>query len=347
MRTTEDRLVDRGLAPVVSPPASRLVEETLADETITDLLVNGDGSIWVDRGLGVEPTGAAITPPSAVRAVAVRLAASAHRRLDDNQPWVDGILPSGARLHAVLPPLADGGTLISLRIPRREAFSLADLARTGMIDETGTALLGSLIQQRCSFVITGGTGSGKSTLLAAMLSLVPSRERIVLVEDVKEIVVDHPQVVRLQARPPNVEGRGGVTLVDLVRQALRMRPDRLVVGEVRGAEARELLTALNTGHEGGAGTVHANRPDDVVARFESLGALAGMSPAAVRTQLGAAVEAVVHVDRVDGRRRLHSVSAVERVSDDVHIREAWVRSPGGLVERPGGTLLTARGVTAR
>jgi pilus assembly protein CpaF len=173
-------------------------------------------------------------------------------------------------------------------------------------------MLRALVSQRLAFVVSGGTGAGKTTLLAALLGCIDPVERLLVVEDVHELSVDHPHVVRLQARPANVEGAGEVTLTTLVRQALRMRPDRIVVGEVRGAEVRELLAALNTGHEGGCGTVHANAPADVVARFEALGALAGLAPGAVRSQLAAAIDVVVHVARERGTRRVASVAALFR-----------------------------------
>jgi pilus assembly protein CpaF len=275
------------------------LEACVADQAVTDVLVNGDGSVWVDRGGGVTPAGLELDP-SAARRLAVRLAALAGRRLDESQAWVDGLLPSGIRLHAILPPLVDGGAHVSLRVPRARGMGLAGLRASGMFDEDVEDLLRALVLARGSFVVSGGTGSGKTTVLAAMLAEVPVAERIVVVEDVRELAVAHPHVVRLQGRGANVEGQGAVGLVDLVRQALRMRPDRLVVGEVRGAEVREMLAALNTGHEGGCGTVHANAPADVPRRFDALGALAAMPRDAVQTQLASAVQAVVHVDRAVG-----------------------------------------------
>ena len=177
-------------------------------------------------------------------------------------------------------------------------------------------VLRALVDRRLAFVVSGGTGAGKTTLLAALLGCIDPVERLLVVEDVRELTVDHPHLVRLEARPANVEGAGEVTLTTLVRQALRMRPDRIVVGEVRGAEVRELLAALNTGHEGGCGTVHANAPADVVARFEALGALAGLTPEAVRAQLAAAIDVVVHVTRDHGLRRVASVAALFRRDGD-------------------------------
>ena len=235
-----------------------------------------------------------------LRPLAVRLAGVAGRRLDDAQPWVDGVLPGGVRLHAVLPPLADGGPHLSLRFARHRPGGVDALERLGAVTPDLATLLREVVAARTSLVVTGGTGAGKTTVLAALVAECPADQRVVVVEDVRELDPAHPHVVRLQGRGPNVEGVGGVTLVDLVRQALRMRPDRLVVGEVRGAEVRELLAALNTGHEGGMSTVHANGPEEVPARFEALGALAGMPRDAVHAQLREALRVVVHVTRRGG-----------------------------------------------
>lgn len=291
------------------------LEPLLEDPEITDVLVNGDGSVWVDRGRGLERAAVTVPGPEAARRLAVRLAGHAGRRLDESQPWVDGLLPAGVRLHAVLPPLVDTGAHVSLRIPRQGSARLEDLQATGMFPAAATDLLRALVRRRASFLVTGGTGTGKTTLLGALLADVPADERVVVVEDVRELGIAHPHVVRLQARASNVEGRGEVTLVDLVRQALRMRPDRLVVGEVRGAEVREMLAALNTGHEGGCGTVHANSPQDVTARFEALGALAGLGREAVHAQLASAVQVVVHVERSRAGRRLQSLSVLRHGPD--------------------------------
>lgn len=307
------------LGPALGPLAA-----LLEDPRTTDVLVNGTGAVWVDRGEGVQPAGMGLADERSARRLAVRLAALAGQRLDESCPFVDGLLPGGVRLHALLPPLVEGGPHVSLRVPRRRVPGLQELQGWGMVDETGAQLLRAVVASRASFVVTGGTGSGKTTLLAAMLGLVSARERIVVVEDVRELRVHHPHVVHLQGRTNNVEGRGEVTLTTLVRQSLRMRPDRVVVGEVRGAEVRELLTALNTGHEGGAGTVHANTARDVVTRFEALGALGDMSPAAVHAQLASAIQVILHVDRSGGRclrevavlrpvegRRVECVTALE------------------------------------
>lgn len=231
------------------------LEPLLADPSVTDVLVSGPDRVWVDRGGGLELTEVSFADASAVRRLAQRLAAVAGRRLDDARPWVDARLPDGTRMHAVLPPVAVGSTYLSLRVVRPRAFSLAELTAAGTVPPGGERLLRALIEARVSFLISGGTGSGKTTLLSMMLGLVGESERIVLAEDSAELRPDHPHVVRLEGRPANQEGAGEVTLEDLVRQALRMRPDRLVVGEVRGAEVTTLLAALNTGHEGGCGVL--------------------------------------------------------------------------------------------
>ncbi|MCU1591640.1 MAG: type secretion system protein [Frankiales bacterium] len=296
----------------------------LADPAVTDVLVNAPGEVWVDRGQGLEPTEVRFADDAAVRRLAQRLAAGAGRRLDDAQPWVDARLPDGVRLHAVLPPLAPGGTCLSLRVPRRQVFSLAELVAAGTVPPEGAALLARLVRSRCPFLVTGGTGTGKTTLLSALLSLVDPAERVLLVEDASELRPSAPHVLRLEGRPPNVEGAGGVSLRDLVRQALRMRPDRLVVGEVRGAEVADLLAALNTGHEGGCGTLHANSAADVPARIEALGAAAGLARDALHSQLASALRIVVHLTRTGTVRRVAEVCVLWRGAEGlVTATPAW------------------------
>ena len=287
------------------------LEGLLAEPGVTDVAVNGDGSVWADRGDGMRRVELDLGPPGARRALAVRLAGLAGRRLDDATAYVDAVLPSGVRLHAILPPLVPEGPHLTLRVPARQRLDLADLVALGAVPAGWVGVLSQLMRRRRSFVVTGGTGAGKTTVLAALLALSGPRERIVVVEDVRELAVEHPHVVRLEGRPPNVEGAGEVTMVALVRQALRMRPDRLVVGEVRGAEVRELLAALNTGHEGGCGTLHANAIPDVLARFEALGSLAGLSVEAVRAQVVSAVQVVVQLRRTpEGVRAVDSLGVV-------------------------------------
>ena len=315
------------------------LESLLTDPAVTDVLVNGVGSTWVDRGRGLEAAGVEISDETALRRLAVRLAGQAGQRLDDAAPYVDAVLPGGVRLHAILPPLVEGAAHISLRVPRREAPDLATLQGWGMLDDAMAEVLRGLVRHRVAFVIGGGTGSGKTTLLGAMLALVPAGERIVVVEDTRELRVGHPHVVHLQARGRNVEGRGEVTLTTLVRQSLRMRPDRLVLGEVRGAEVRELLAAMNTGHEGGCGTLHANSTADVVPRFEALGALAGLDVPAVHTQVVSAVQVAVHLGSRCGVRRVQEVAVMTRDGDRARVVEAMTLGPDGWREGPGRTRL--------
>jgi len=287
---------------------------------VSDVLVNGAEHVYLDRGEGLERTEVRFPDEESVRRLAQRLAALGGRRLDDASPHVDLRLADGSRFHAVLAPVARPGTLISLRVPRATAFSLAELVAAGTVDGPAAALLERVVSARLAFLVTGGTGTGKTTLLSALLSLVDPRERLVLVEDASELRPDHPHVVGLESRPPNIEGAGAIDLRTLVRQALRMRPDRLVVGEVRGAEVVELLAALNTGHEGGCGTLHANSALDVPSRIEALALAAGLGREAAHSQLASAVDVVLHLGRGrDGRRRVRQVAVP-------------VRSPDGLVE---------------
>jgi pilus assembly protein CpaF len=288
----------------------------LTEPGISDVLVNGPNEVYVDRGSGLERVAVRTGDESAVRRLATRLAAAGGRRLDDAAPYVDVRLPDGIRFHAVLSPIAAPGTCLSLRIPARQVFTLDDLVAAGSVPAGGAAVLRDLVDARLAFLVSGGTGCGKTTLLSTLLSRVPAAERLLLVEDASELRHDHPHVVRLEARPPNLEGSGVISLRDLVRQALRMRPDRLVVGEVRGAEVVDLLAALNTGHEGGCGTVHANSAADVPARLEALGVAAGLGRLAVHSQMASALHAVVHLVRDrGGRRRVADVHVLQRMAD--------------------------------
>ncbi|MER6944096.1 TadA family conjugal transfer-associated ATPase [Nonomuraea sp. NPDC000554] len=292
------------------------LEPLLARPDVTDVLVNGPREVWIDDGRGLRRAPVTFPDETAVRKLAQRLAASAGRRLDDASPYVDARLAGGVRLHAVLPPIASGGTCVSLRLPPRRTFTLTDLVAAGTILPPAVPLLTAMVTARLAFLVTGGTGTGKTTVLAALLSLADPGERLLLVEDSAELRPLHPHVVRLESRPANLEGAGGVGLRDLVRQALRMRPDRVVVGEVRGAEVVDLLAALNTGHEGGCGTLHANTAADVPPRLEALGCAAGLSRDAVHSQLAAALDVVIHLtrDRADGRRRISEVSLFSRTA---------------------------------
>ena len=315
-----------------------ILEPLLAAEGTTDVLVTGPGEVWVDDGNGLRRSDIRFPDEAAVRRLAQRLAVAAGRRLDDAQPWVDGQLLGlctggfAVRLHAVLPPVAIAGTCLSLRVLRPATQDLAALEAAGAIPAEAGRLLAGIIAARLAFLVSGGTGAGKTTLLAAALGAVDAGERIVCVEDAPELAPAHPHLVRLVARGANVEGAGEITLRQLVRQALRMRPDRIVVGEVRGGEVVDLLAALNTGHDGGAGTVHANSPAEVPARLEALGALGGLDRGALHSQLAAAVQVVVHVSRSGSVRRLAEIALLRR--DDtglVRALPAW-RADRGLLD---------------
>jgi pilus assembly protein CpaF len=311
-----------------------VLEPLLAADGTTDVLVTAPDAVWVDDGNGLRRSAVRFTDEAAVRRLAQRLALLAGRRLDEAQPWVDGQL-SGAgaatvRLHAVLPPVAVGGTCLSLRVLRPVTQDLASLTASGAIVAEAAELLRGVVGARLAFLVSGGTGCGKTTLLAALLGAVAPEERIVCVEDAAELAPPHPHLVKLVARGANVEGIGEITVRDLVRQALRMRPDRIVVGEVRGAEVVDLLGALNTGHDGGAGTVHANSPAEVPARLEALGALGGLGPAALRSQVAAAVQVLLHVGRDrSGRRRLSEIAVLQRgVDGALDVLTAWHADTG-------------------
>lgn len=270
----------------------------------TDVFVNPDGSVWCDTGEGAVAVTGMRLPPDEARELAVRLVSLGGRHVDEATPAMDVRLGDGIRVHAVLPPVSPGGAALSIRLQRARPLSARELAEGGMFADVPLDGIRTLVRRRANLLVTGAGGSGKTTLLGALLGLAPAHERIVLIEDVAELRVRHPHVVALEARQPNLDGAGGIGLERLVREALRMRPDRLVVGEVRGAELRELLGALNTGHDGGAGTLHANSLGDVPARLEALGALAGLGAEALARQAVSAIDAVLHIERTPGGRRL-------------------------------------------
>ena len=293
------------------------LEALIGQPGVTDVLVNGPKDIWIDRGLGMERASASFADDAEVRSLAQRLASSVGRRLDEASPFVDARLPSGIRLHAVLDTISLDATLISLRIPRAALFRLEDLVDAGSIDAEGAMWLRAIVEARIAFVILG-----------ALLGLVSAQERLVIIEDSAELQVDHPHAIRLQARPANLEGAGAITMQSLVRQSLRMRPDRIVVGEVRGAEVVDMLAAYNTGHEGGCGTIHANSAADVPARIEALGLQAGLPREGVHALLASGLAVVIHLRRdSDG---LRVVQGIHVLCADEQLR---VRAECALVRR--------------
>jgi pilus assembly protein CpaF len=312
-----------GLPATASPPLRRrsrtgaeldefdVLTPFVSDPTVTDVFVNGGAQVWVDRGAGARPEAVTGLDEVRLRELAVRLISLGGRHIDEATPCVDVRLHDGIRVHAVLPPISPAGTLLSIRLPRVDRLGLPDLAAAGFFSIVGRDLVERLVARRENLLITGAGGSGKTTLLAALLSTADPGDRIIAIEDVSELRVAHPHFVSLEARQANLEGAGQLGLGRLVREALRMRPDRLVLGECRGAEVRELLAALNTGHDGGAGTLHANSLQDVPARIEALGALAGLTPTAIARQTVSAIGAVLHLERDRGSRRLAQMGRFE------------------------------------
>jgi pilus assembly protein CpaF len=280
----------------------------LDNSNITDILVNGHKEVWIDQGQGLEKTKTTFLNEESVRSLAQKLALSTGRRLDQSQPYVDAQLTKTIRLHAVLTPIASPGTVISLRIHRPQILSLTELVSKKTITNTQKDFLTKLIDDKKSFVICGGTGSGKTTLLNSLLSDVEKSQRILIIEDSRELNPQHPHVVSLEGRPANIEGMGLITMKDLIKQSLRMRADRLIIGEVRGAEVIDWLSALNTGHTGSAGTIHANSIHEVITRFECLGLMAGLSKEAIHSQLKTALDYVIHIERnADGKRQVRAI----------------------------------------
>ncbi len=285
-----------------------ILENLLSNANITDILVNGHKEVWIDKGEGLEKTKLTFLHEESVRSLAQRLALSTGRRLDQSQPYVDAQLTKTIRLHAVLSPIANPGTIISLRIHRPQILSLAELVINKTLTNSQKDFLTKIIQDNKSFVICGGTGSGKTTLLNSLLSICEDNQRILIIEDSRELNPQHPHVVSLEGRPANIEGMGLITIKDLIKQSLRMRADRLIIGEVRGAEVIDWLSALNIGYTGSAGTIHANSIHEVIIRFESLGLMAGLSKEVIHSQLRTALNYVIHIERKsEGKRHVKAI----------------------------------------
>jgi len=304
------------------------LEPLLRDASVDEVMVNGAGVVWVERSGRLEPTDVRFGSAADLRDVIERILAPLGRRVDEAEPLCDARLPDGSRVNVVIPPLAPDGPIVTVRRFRARGLSADDLVAAGTWEPPLRDLLARAVRARLSVLISGGTGSGKTTTLNALSSFVPSDERIVTIEDTLELRLRQPHVVRLEARPPSVEGRGEVTIRRLVRNALRMRPDRIVVGEVRGGEALDMLAAMTTGHDGSLSTVHAGSPEEALRRLETLALMAGVGlpHAAIREQVADAIDLVVHQARLpDGTRRVVAVAEVVRVAGGPATRElfAW------------------------
>ena len=289
-----------------------ILEPLLADETITEIMVNGPDEVWVERHGNLHRIDARFSGEAELMQTIDRIVSTVNRRVDESSPMVDARLPTGERVNVIIPPLSLVGPVLSIRrFPR--AFTFEQLVRMGTVDPDTAALLRSLVRARLSIVVSGGTSSGKTTLLNALSGFVPPEERIVTIEDSAELQLQQPHVIALEARPPNVEGKGQVTIRDLVRNALRMRPDRIVVGEVRGPETIDMLQAMNTGHDGSLTTVHANSAEDSIVRMQTLASMSEVDVPflALRDQINSAIDVIVQLERgADGRRRIVEVAAV-------------------------------------
>jgi pilus assembly protein CpaF len=304
------------------------LEELLADAAVEEVMVNGHERVYVERGGRIEPTEVRFASERALRDAIERILAPLGRRVDELSPMVDARLADGSRVNVVIPPLAVDGPMLSIRRFTAARPDPDRLVASGTLAPELRELLAKAVEARRSILISGGTGSGKTTLLNALSSYIDPAERVITIEDAAELRLRQPHVVRLESRPPSVEGRGEVTIRDLLRNALRMRPDRIVIGEVRGREALDLLAGLNTGHEGALSTVHANSPADALRRLETLALMAGagLPHDAIRDQVRCGIELVVHLERSrEGDRRVVEVGEVVGALGGVGVREVWHR----------------------
>jgi pilus assembly protein CpaF len=301
------------------------LEEVLHDDSVTDILVNSPNSVYVERRGKLEKVSVKFVDEAHVQQIARRIASRIGRRIDESSPMVDARLADGSRVNIIMPPLALDGTTISIRKFSRTDITLDNMIENGNLSRPMAIMLKIAAASRLNMLMSGGTGSGKTTLLNAMSQLINPNERIVTIEDSAELRLQQPHVVRLESRPPNIEGEGEITIRDLVRNALRMRPDRIIVGEVRGEETMDMLQAMNTGHDGSMSTIHANRPREVLTRLENMMSMSGfeMPIRAIRTQIVGAVNLIVHTERMrDGVRRVTEISEITGMEGDVIMSHA-------------------------
>jgi pilus assembly protein CpaF len=296
------------------------LERLLLDDTITEIMVNGPHDIWVERAGRLYQVPIHFTDSSHLRRIINKIVAQIGRRIDESSPMVDARLPDGSRVNAIIPPLSLSGPLVTIRKFGETRLNLDDMIRIGTLSETTVDFLSRCIQSELNILISGGTGSGKTTLLNALSTAVPDDQRIITIEDAAELKLNQRHVLRLESRPNNIEGEGEVAIRELVRNSLRMRPDRIIVGEVRGAEALDMLQAMNTGHDGSLSTVHSNSTRDALARVETMVLMAGydLPLKAIRAQVASALDLIVHLERLeDGSRRVMQITEVQRMESDV------------------------------
>ena len=296
------------------------LERLLADESVTEIMVNGPHDVWVERQGRLYETTVRFTDDSHLRRIINKIVAQVGRRLDESSPMVDARLPDGSRVNAIIPPLSLSGPLLTIRKFSKKRLDLTDLVRLGTLSTESVEFLQRCILAELNVLISGGTGSGKTTLLNALSTAIPDDDRILTIEDAAELRLNQRHVLRLEARPKNIEGEGEIAIRELVRNSLRMRPDRIIVGEVRGAEALDMLQAMNTGHDGSLSTVHANTPRDALSRIETMVLMAGydLPIRAIRQQVASAIDLIVHLERLeDGGRRVTAITEVQRMESDV------------------------------
>jgi pilus assembly protein CpaF len=296
------------------------LEKLLADPSVSEIMVNGPREVWIERDGRLELTAMRFTDDSHLRRIINKIVAQVGRRIDEASPMVDARLPDGSRVNAVIPPLSLSGPLVTIRKFTQNRLSLKDFVKLGTLTPEAIEFLDRCVTAELNILVSGGTGSGKTTLLNAMSTAIPDGDRIVTIEDAAELRLNQRHVLRLESRPPNIEGEGAVSIRDLVRNALRMRPDRIIVGEVRGAEALDMLQAMNTGHDGSLTTLHANTPRDALARVETMVLMAGfdLPVRAIRQQVASALDLIIHLERLqDGSRRVTAITEVQRMESDV------------------------------
>jgi pilus assembly protein CpaF len=309
IRRIEDEVL--GLGPL---------EPLLADKTVSDILVNGAKQVYVERRGKLEVTNITFTNDAHLLNIIDRIVSAVGRRIDESSPMVDARLKDGSRVNAIIPPLALDGPVLSIRRFAVELLTIDDLIQLGSLTPAIAQVMNAIVKTRLNVVVSGGTGAGKTTLLNLMSGFIPETDRIVTIEDSAELQLQQPHVVRLETRPPNIEGRGAITQRDLVRNSLRMRPDRIVLGEVRGGEALDMLQAMNTGHDGSLTTIHANTPRDALGRIENMVSMTGISfpTKALRSQISSAIDVVIQVERMeDGRRRVVSLQEINGMEGDI------------------------------